>query len=344
MSLRGQITVTSLAKAINKSKSTGFADLTKIMVYRMYYYYLIFAQNTEEYADEHTKLRDAMERLKQRYSQDICNYKGISPKTVSSSDLGKTTVQLNQGVAAPTASNFTVSTIVSEPLQAGGSIYDTYKFKKADFKAVYSSLQNRTEPDYVIILRNKLTNGIGLKKTYDNGDVDTYGYSLTGEVIIPFSDLENWAIYAYNPSGFVHTVDFKFQDVIGAQPYDSNKSILTIDRSSSSNQPPTVGDAFVTVDNNVTTVITTAMVTSGLTPAYSDPEGDPIDAIRIKEISTANQGVFYYDGVPLAEGDVISKTDLDAGKFTHVGPDVSTVTSDVIRFEVRDSVSLKWVE
>lgn len=109
------------------------------------------------------------------------------------------------------------------------------------------------------------------------------------------------------------------------------------------NQPPTIGDAGITVDENVTTVITLEMLTSAATPPYNDPENDLVDAVRIDYIDPANSGTYYVNGVELAVGMVITREQLNAQEFTHVGVDLETVKTDLIQFSVRDEGSQTWV-
>ena len=86
------------------------------------------------------------------------------------------------------------------------------------------------------------------------------------------------------------------------------------------------------------------MFTSLLTPPYNDPESDLIDAIRIDEISTANTGEYLYNDVAISEGQIITREDLVANLFKHVGPDTSSLSSDVINFSARDEGSQIWVQ
>ncbi len=104
-----------------------------------------------------------------------------------------------------------------------------------------------------------------------------------------------------------------------------------------------LGDSTMYVDNNVITILTSDMFTSQLSPAYADPDGDLLDAIRIDEVSGSNQGTFLYNSGALVIGQVITKAELDAGLFTHTGATASTITSDVILFSARDTGSLIWV-
>ena len=104
-----------------------------------------------------------------------------------------------------------------------------------------------------------------------------------------------------------------------------------------------LGDSTMYVNNNVVTILTSDMFTSQLSPAYFDPDGDVLDAIRIDEISGSNEGTFLYSSGALVIGQVITKAELDAGLFTHTGATASTITSDVILFSARDTGSLIWV-
>lgn len=137
--------------------------------------------------------------------------------------------------------------------------------------------------------------------------------------------------------------DFIISDDNAENPAWSSNATITITNAEVGNDPATIGDGFQLVDNNVTTVLTTAMFTSQMAPPYNDPNGDALDAIRIDEVSDANQGEFLYNGNPVAVGQVITKAELDAGDFTHVGANVDTITSDVINISVRDAGSLIWV-
>lgn len=119
---------------------------------------------------------------------------------------------------------------------------------------------------------------------------------------------------------------------------------ITIGVATSINSEATIGDAAFYVGNQVTTILTTAMFTSQLSPSYSDPDGDEIDAIRIDEISTANQGEFQYNGFAVVVGQIITKADLDAGNFVHVGANVDTLATDTINWSARDAGSLIWVQ
>jgi len=86
------------------------------------------------------------------------------------------------------------------------------------------------------------------------------------------------------------------------------------------------------------------MFTTGTTAPYSDAEGDLLDAIRIDEISAENVGEFQIDGAAIVVNDIITREQINAGDFKHIGPDQDTVSSDVFCFSARDEGSLTWVQ
>jgi hypothetical protein len=122
-----------------------------------------------------------------------------------------------------------------------------------------------------------------------------------------------------------------------------NMATFTVVTGAYVNQAPTIGDNTITPDNRVTTTLTLDMFTSQTTPPYNDPEGDPVDALRIDTVNVGNAGVFQYDNVDVTEGLIIPAAHIDAGRFTHVGGDINDVANDVIGFSLRDTGSMEWV-
>jgi hypothetical protein len=194
-----------------------------------------------------------------------------------------------------------------------------------------------------IIDRTALNSGTLVYGTGTNQVI--FGESAGDSITILADDLDQLYYYSNSLSVFTHDLTVKVidKDSFG-QLAVSAAATITVNRTSASgNLPATVGDSHIKVDNRLTTPITTAMLTTGLNPPYNDPEADALDAIRIDEISTDNQGVFQLNSVDIVEGQIITKADLDANLFTHVGPDVNTIETDAFTFSVRDSGSLQWV-
>lgn len=341
---RDLIIVSSTKKAIDKAKITGEISLDEILLYQMYDYYITYTEDKEIFEEENVKLQDRISKFKQKYSKVICPYKAKAPESLlieqEEVDLGKS--QGGNNLVNPTIINFSVSDIVSEPPPGTTENYDTYNFDPADFAAAYTDMNNDATFYALVIDRTSLANG-ALKYEPNVGAGAVFGEDPS-EIRIEYADVQYWSYYTNSSASYTHALNIKMIDKVGITELESNYAIMTVDRTTSSNQPADAGDAFYLVGNNVTTIITLAMVTSSLTPEYSDPENDLLDAIRIKEISTANQGIFYYNGLPLEEGDVITREDLNNNLFTHIGPNISSIASDVIRFEYRDEGSFIWKE
>lgn len=224
-----------------------------------------------------------------------------------------------------------------------GDTYSTHTFTTAEFEAVYSDHDGDTQFQYLIIERTAL-DSLKLKYLATATTGQVYAEAAAPPIQIAYADVGKWSLYTDSLAVYSHDINFRLVDVIGSTTLESNTAIMTLDRTSVGNQPATIGDIALKVNNRLTTFITVAMVTSSLTPPYNDPEGDLIDAIRIDEISTANLGVFNYNGSPVSTGQVISKAELEANLFEHVGPNVNTIETDAINFSVRDAGSLIWVQ
>jgi len=110
------------------------------------------------------------------------------------------------------------------------------------------------------------------------------------------------------------------------------------------NVSPVIGDRAQYAENRTVTVFSVADFTTKTIAPYFDPEANDLDAIRIDEISTANTGVFYYLGVPVIIGQVITNSEIASGAFYHEGPDSNSITTDTFEASVRDTGSMIWVQ
>jgi hypothetical protein len=80
--------------------------------------------------------------------------------------------------------------------------------------------------------------------------------------------------------------------------------------------PSAVGDGETTVGVGSTTIITTAMLTTGLNPPYQDPEGDAASMLLIETLPV--YGDLFLNGVKVYVNQEISFTDITSGLFTYV--------------------------
>jgi len=109
------------------------------------------------------------------------------------------------------------------------------------------------------------------------------------------------------------------------------------------NLPPTqVGNNSVTINYGETLVFTRALLTTLLTPAYSDPEGDPAGDLLVQVVPVT--GVLQVNGIDILNNTIISFDDIDAGLFTYV-PDNSIIILDAVDFDfqIADTGSNQFV-
>jgi hypothetical protein len=335
-----QIIVTSANKQVNKSKLLGHNNMSTLYIFNMLDYYLDFSRNRTGFGDIFKKLTKLQYGLKQKNSDIICNYKSVLPKTYTQEDVDNN-FPTNPVVTIPTMTSFSVSAVEEDLFNDGFTppAY-VYRFLPSDFLANYTDDNDGTF--YSLVLdRSNLYEGT-LRYQFSPTQATTWGESPS-PLEISMSILDKWLFYTRSETIFEHPLPFYVRDKNGQIYTNSNNAIITIDRTEFENQPATIGDNTIIVDNNIITELTLAMFTSDLTPPYNDPENDLIDAIRITEISTANQGVFKLNGVEIAEGQIITRENMIAGSFTHEGAEVDTISSDTFSFMARDEGSQIWV-
>lgn len=222
--------------------------------------------------------------------------------------------------------------IVMRADKAGPQYAKMYTFSIADFTVNFSDPDGDSYGN--VMVSSIPSQGLLL---YNGQEVEA------GDLILDPSLLEYWILY----SELVDIdTDFTFNisDDNIDNPAWSNSATIILDKDSETgdNQAATVGDNSIYADNLATTVLLPSAFTDG-NPAYSDPENDPLDSIRIDRIGTSNLGAFNYNGVAVAAGQIISAADLSAGLFVHVGASTNSISSDQLDFSVRDTGSLIWV-
>jgi hypothetical protein len=225
------------------------------------------------------------------------------------------------------------------------------------------------DPPIIVPTGSTITTG-NLLKTFSNDEIFE-GYSDSGQLAysaFSIKSLPTTGTLTYNgkavvlnsqltdPSLLVYTREGEnaYSDSFGLSAWNSSSSSavesatvtynVTVESCTpTDNQPATVGDRAQYSENRATTIFSSADFTTQPIAPYFDPEGNDLDAIRIDEISTANTGVYYYFGSVLTEGQVITKAELDAGAFYHVGQDANGISTDSFNASVRDNVNMTWV-
>jgi len=102
-----------------------------------------------------------------------------------------------------------------------------------------------------------------------------------------------------------------------------------------------LGDRTISLDNRETFTYTVNDFTVLLVPEYLDPEGDPLDAIRVDSLPST--GTLLYNGNAATIGQVVTVADLAADKLTYVSPDSNTSAATEFDFSARDTGSLTWI-
>jgi len=322
MGLRNnQILVTSVNKAINKAKVTGRFKTKEIAIFKLLDYYINFTQATIDngsllYKDINVLLSDCIRKFSYQNSSVICNYK----------------ISTNPNI--PIIG--TTETVVVPPVVTGITINigDTcnYIFTVANFTTNYYDAGNNAYSELIIYLDS-------LPGTFKYNNV-----IVTGTLQIPVSQVTKLTYTCANNNGFSFNIPFRIKSVLQNSAFSSIVNNTLVGTAVVvANNPATIGDNILYEANRVTTILTLAMFTTQLAPPYSDPENDLIDAIRIDSISGANLGIYYLNNIAISVGLIITREDLIAGVFKHIGADIDTVSSDTFTFSARDEGSQIWV-
>jgi hypothetical protein len=319
-----QIYSTSLDKALSSAKTSGKLNLTVLNVFYLYMYYIDFAQSLSDLGstqfEEHIIFfKKELSKLKYKYPDVICNYKTIVTNISTSMNT------------APTVDSVQVN--MSNDLE--------YPFEVSRFTFNYADVEGHSYK-YLLVYPDTLQhgvlllNGVELTTTTQinienliSSDSTGLVYNRTNTNV--FTDELIYFRISDNPVDYLYST-LESINVIADEPYVLDNLPLT-----------DVGDLTLYVQHGVTTILTLDMFTNQLIAPYNDPEGDLIDAIRIIDVSNANEGQYLYNGIALVDGQIITREELNSGAFTHVGADAESVRSDTLEFEARDTGSLIWV-
>jgi hypothetical protein len=206
---------------------------------------------------------------------------------------------------------------------------DIHTFVKSDFTIGFTDTDGDSAGNIVIktLPANGTLkyNGIDVVANQSLSDISLLTY--TKNSTLAYNSTFAWTVYDDNQA-----------------PLQSNIATFTLDVQAESNAPATIGDGAIYKDNRIGTVFTLEDFTTNLAPPYNDPEGDPFDAVRIDEVSNANEGVYYFNGLEVSEGQIITAAQLDDGLFVHVPADNDDQKTDSFTFSCRDAGSQIWVQ
>jgi hypothetical protein len=317
--LNDQIYISSINKAIVNAKIYGTLDLTILNLFYLINYYIKFTDdlkslNISLYNEGNIKLKKLAADLIYKYPKVLCNYKTVA-------NDGTYIINISTNNTAPTVS-------------AGSINFGTeaiYTFKISDFTTDFNDVNGNSYNKLLIYLDS------------DNG---TYRYNniiVTDTIEIPVGNVINLTLTRPDNLVYNDVLQYRISDNHINSLYSILTNITLTGTAITVNEQATIGDNVIYVNNRITTILTLAMFTDELSPPYNDPEGDLIDAIRIDTISASNQGTYYINGLEITIGLIVTREDLIANLFSHVGPNENSLSFDLFTFSARDEGSQIWV-
>lgn len=121
-------------------------------------------------------------------------------------------------------------------------------------------------------------------------------------------------------------------------------AIFSITINEKNNLPPNqLGAYTIQLDAGVLEhTITLDELTVLSSPPYSDPEGDPLNSIKIIDINPDNKGRFLRSGIEISVNTVIEKSEIIEGAFTYLGEFYDEEYSDYFFYDASDEGSLQF--
>tara|TARA_R100000541_G_scaffold50758_1_gene58062 strand:+ start:7665 stop:8621 length:957 start_codon:yes stop_codon:yes gene_type:complete len=126
-------------------------------------------------------------------------------------------------------------------------------------------------------------------------------------------------------------------------PSNAVSCAITVEQITEDNNLPTIGNRNIYADNRTTTVLTLQDFTSLAVAAYNDIDGDPLQAVKVIEISEVNSGTYYYYGSVLTVGQIITADELSSGALYHIASDSNGIATDTLEVAIRDHEDSDWV-
>lgn len=212
------------------------------------------------------------------------------------------------------------------------NVVNVYQFTTANFTLGFSDPEGDS-PNMVKILQNTFVGQLFFNGALINGENFTFPISQVGSLQYKFTPTET-------TTGF-DKIFFQISDDNPNSKF-SDMATFGISVAAHVNQPPShVGNNSISIGNRVDRVFTIADFTSNTAPAYSDPEGDPAYQVRIDTLPTL--GVLLLNGVPVAAGQIIPVSQINAGLLVYDAPNQDTATSVSFNFSVSDTGSHTFV-
>jgi hypothetical protein len=188
---------------------------------------------------------------------------------------------------------------------------------------------------------------------------NTGGYLVLNNITLVVGNIVLFSLMTNTTEGFIYktpnqgplAIDFAFTysvsnvasptEFISTSPATGECAVTgegDISTAALANQPPDVlGNTTLGTLNRTPLLYTEAQFTSGTTPAYNDPEGDP--ALQIKVLTLPVDGQLLLNAVPVSLNQVIIMTDIGSSLFSYVPPNQDALDVDTWNFTVEDTGS-----
>ncbi len=316
-SKNASIYVTSVNNMSKQLEHYGTANMMNICLLKLLYKYSCYCSTYDQ-----IQRMDSMVAELQRTDRNIC----LEFQAARGADYTNPVGVVDISAGANTAPTLSDSSFTLEDPNL------TYTFSYSDLFSGYSDAEGGDATNFEI-----KTLPVAGVLHYDGVAVEV-GSWLSDPSLLTYTRI--------GTGGYATSFTYTAYDDDNQLQLESNVATCngTIDSIVSTNEPATVGDRAQYSGNRTTTVFSSTDFTTETIAPYFDPENNELDAIRIDEISTANEGAYYYYDALVVEGQVITKAELDAGAFYHVAADSNAVSTDSFNASARDTGSMIWVQ
>lgn len=194
-----------------------------------------------------------------------------------------------------------------------------------------------SDPEKDDLAKIKIT---GITAVNGQLELSSVAVLVNDEIDVADIDAGNLVWVDDSANALAHSSSFTFQVAdAGSLSFYAVDGNMDVDILAETNSPPdSVGDRTEVISYGQTLVFTSAMFTTLTTPAYSDPEGDAADQLKVTSLPT--EGTLRLNGVKVSLNQIIDFTDIAAGNFTYSGDTTKLVAGgSTFNFEIADAGS-----
>ena len=208
----------------------------------------------------------------------------------------------------------------------------THVFSEANFTTQTVPPYSDPDGDPIKIVQVITTISPGTGDLLYNGSPITNGQEIPMTGIV--AGLLTYVSDSGTDTGYNDSFTFDVSDT-GSEQFSGLTGTITMSVSAYVNQAPTSGNNSATIAHASTKVFTVADFTTGTTPAYSDPEGDAAQNLRVNSLPA--NGTLMLSGSPVTVNQIIPMTSISSGNFSYVATrNLTTLRNVTFSFDVSD--------